>query len=169
MNTIITFLPYEEVESFKKFAEKIKKNVEGFDYTIGKPYEKLFIHPSITEEGRRGKDFKAFYTVCDLTVNMPEEKDWRLVATYKDYAFTPAGPTKELIFKKKEHGIDYEKCDVCGHRCINSYVIKVTGKLIKKSFEESFYGYTEVNTILTDKGITCERRGKVNAASSIQS
>lgn len=55
MNTIITFLPYEEVESFKKFAEKIKKNVEGFDYTIGKPYEKLFIHPSITEEGRRGK------------------------------------------------------------------------------------------------------------------
>lgn len=346
MNTITTFLPYEEVESFKKFAEKTKKNVEGFDYTIGKPYEKLFIHPSITEEGRRGKDFKAFYTVCDLTVNMPEEKDWRLVATYKDYAFTPADPTKELILKKKEHGIDYEKCDVCGHRCINSYVIeniktgeelqvgcecikkfglkgmnflsdftrklyeiydfrisyatddefgelltwggkkkdvsykdarlkaemimaakaefdkcpvwskaeklngvyrssqtayniearmnategikvdesyvkkvcdyalrkeaesdfevemqkvandfyvytgqivyafflvknyedskkkinvtkgmqvKVTGKLIKKSFEESFYGYTEVNTILTDKGITCERKGKVNA------
>ena len=124
MNTIKTFLPFEEVESFKKFAEKTKKNVEGFDYTIGKPYEKLFIHPSITEDGRRGKDFKAFYTVCDLTVNMPEEKDWRLVATYKDYAFTPADPTKELIFKNKEHGMDYEKCDVCGHRCINSYVIE---------------------------------------------
>lgn len=101
MNTITTFLPYEEVESFKKFAEKTKKNVEGFDYTIGKPYEKLFIHHSITEDGRKGEDFKAFYTVCDLTVNMPEEKDWRLVATYKDYAFTPADPTKELIFKKR--------------------------------------------------------------------
>lgn len=345
MNTIITFLPYEEVESFKKFAEKTKKNVEGFDYIIGKPYEKVFYHPVINDDGSRGKDIKAFYTVCDLTVNMPEEKDWRLVATYKDYAFTPADPTKELIFKNKAHGMDYGKCDVCGHSCINSYVIenvktgeelqvgcecvkkfglkgmsflsdftrklyeiydyrisyatddefgdlltwggkkkdvsykdarlktemimaakaefdkcpvwskaeksngvyrpsqtayniearmnategikvdeayikkvcdyalrkeaesefevemqkvandfyvytgqivyafflvknyedskkkinvtkgmqvKVTGKLIKKSYEESFYGYTEVNTILTDKGVTCERRGKVN-------
>lgn len=137
MNTITTFLPYEEVESFRKFAEKTKKNVEGFDYIIGKPYEKVFYHPVINDDGSHGKDIKAFYTICDLTVNMPEEKDWRLLATYKDYAFTPADPTKELIFKNKEHGIDYEKCDVCGHRCINSYVIEnvKTGEELQVGYE----------------------------------
>lgn len=124
MRTINTFIPQESVDSFKKFANKTKKNVKGFDYTIGKPYEKVFIHHSIEEGGYRGKDFKAFHTICDLIVTMPDEKDWKLVATYKDYAFTPADPTKELIFKNKEHGIDYNKCDVCGHYCVNSYVIE---------------------------------------------
>lgn len=124
MSTIKTFLPAEEVDSFKKFANKTKKNVEGFDYTIGKPYEKVFRHSVINDDGSRGKDIKAFHTVCKLDVTIPDEKDWRLVSTYKDGAFTPADPTKKLVYKNKAHGADYGKCDVCGHACINSYVIE---------------------------------------------
>lgn len=124
MTTIEVFLPSDLVASFKKFADKTKKNVEGFTYTIGKPYEKLFYHSVIEENGMAGKKRMVFHEVCDLTINMPDESDWRLVATYKDDAFTPADPTKELIFKNPAHGADYGKCDFCGHWCKNSYVVE---------------------------------------------
>lgn len=124
MTTISVFLPSDLVASFKKFADKTKKNVEGFTYTIGKPYEKLFYHSVINEDGMAGKMRKVFHEVCDLTINMPEESDWRLVATFKDDAFTPADPTKELVFKNPNHGADYRNCDFCGHWCKNSYVVE---------------------------------------------
>ena len=124
MNTIKTFIPADNVESFKKFANKTKKNVEGFSFVIGKPYMKVFYHPVINENGMRGKCIKAFHEICDLTVNMPEENGWKLVCTFKDGAFTPVDTSKELIFKNPAHGQDYNKCDVCGHWCKNSYVIE---------------------------------------------
>ena len=124
MNTIKTFIPADNVESFKKFANKTKKNVEGFSFVIGKPYMKVFYHPVINENGMRGKCIKAFHEICDLTVNMPEENGWKLVCTFKDGAFTPVDTSKELIFKNPAHGQDYNKCDVCGHWCKKSYVIE---------------------------------------------
>ena len=124
MNTIKTFIPSESVEAFKKFADKTQKNVNGFAYTLGKPYEKLFRHPVIEENGMAGHCVKAFHEVCDLVINMPDESDWRLVATYMDGAFTPTDPTKELIFKNPAHGADYGKCDFCGHWCKNAYVVE---------------------------------------------
>lgn len=124
METIKTFIPSESVVSFEKFAKKTQKNVEGFTYSVGKPYEKLFRHPVINENGMAGYCIKAFHEVCDLVINMPEESDWRLLATYKDGAFMPTDPSKELIFKNPEHGIDYGKCDYCGHWCKNAYVIE---------------------------------------------
>ena len=124
MRTINTFIPSESVVSFEKFAKKTQKNVEGFTYSVGKPYEKLFRHPVINENGMAGYCVKAFHEVCDLVINMPEESDWRLLATYKDGAFMPTDPSKELIFKNPEHGIDYGKCDYCGHWCKNAYVIE---------------------------------------------
>lgn len=124
MNIIKTFIPAENVESFKKFANKTKKNVEGFSFMIGKSYMKVFYHPVIDENGMRGKYVKAFHEICDLTVNMPEENGWKLVCTFKDNAFTPVDSSKELIFKNEAHGEDYNKCDVCGHWCKNSYVIE---------------------------------------------
>ena len=124
MNTIRTFIPSESVASFKKFANKTKKNVEDFSFVIGKPYMKLFYHPVIDENGARGLVTKAFHEVCDLTINMPEENGWKLVCTFKDEAFTPVDTSKELIFKNPAHGQDYNKCDVCGHWCKNSYVIE---------------------------------------------
>lgn len=124
MNTIKTFIPAENVESFKKFANKTKKNVEGFSFMIGKSYMKVFRHPVIDENGMGGKCEKAFHEICDLTVNMPEENGWKLVCTFKDDAFTPVDSSKKLIFKNEAHGEDYNKCDVCGHWCKNSYVIE---------------------------------------------
>lgn len=137
MATINIFLPSDKVTSFKKFADKTAKNVEGFAYSVGKPYEKVFIHCTMNEDGMRGADVKKFHEVCDLSITMPEEKDWRLVATFKDEAFTPADPTKELHFKNPKHGAEYEKCDYCGHWCKNSYVIEnvKTGKELQVGCE----------------------------------
>lgn len=124
MNTIKTFIPSDLVDSLKKFADKTQKNVEGFTYSVGKPYQKLFQHHIINEYGASGGVSRVFHEVCDFTVNMPDESDWRLVATYMDGAFTPADPTKELIFKNPAHGADYGKCDFCGHWCKNAYVVE---------------------------------------------
>lgn len=55
---------------------------------------------------------------------MPKESEWRLLATYKDGAFMPTDPSRELIFKNPKHGADYGKCDYCGHWCKNAYVIE---------------------------------------------
>lgn len=124
MRTINTFIPSDLVDSLKKFADKTQKNVEGFTYSVGKPYQKLFQHHIINQYGASGGVSRVFHEVCDLTVNMPDESDWRLVATYMDGAFTPADPTKELIFKNPAHGADYGKCDFCGHWCKNAYVVE---------------------------------------------
>lgn len=124
MNTIKTFIPSESVASFKKFANKTKKNVEGFSYTIGEPYMKVFLHPVIEGNGMRGNAVKVFHEVCDLIVDMPEENGWKLVCTFKDGSFTPVDASKELVFKNPAHGHGYNKCDVCGHWCKNSYVIE---------------------------------------------
>ena len=124
MNTLKTFIPLEAVDSFKKFADKTKKNVDGFTYSIGKPYQKLFYHPVVDEDVTVGHRIKVFHEVCDLIVNIPEESGWRLLATYMNGAFTPVDSTKELVFKNPQHGIDYGKCDHCGHWCKNAYVIE---------------------------------------------
>lgn len=137
MNTIKTFIPSESVDAFKKFADKTRKNVKDFAYSLGKPYEKLFYHPVINEEGIGGQRIEVFHEVCDLTIDIPEQSGWRLLATYKDDAFTPADPTKELIFKNPQHGADYGKCDHCGHWCKNAYVIEniATGKELQVGCE----------------------------------
>lgn len=124
MRTINTFIPSDLVDSLKKFADKTQKNVEGFTYSVGKPYEKLFYHPVINKEGIGGQRIEVFHEVCDLTIDIPEQSGWRLLATYKDDAFTPADPTKKLIFKNPAHGADYGKCDFCGHWCKNAYVVE---------------------------------------------
>lgn len=124
MRTINTFIPSDLVDSLKKFADKTQKNVEGFTYSVGKPYQKLFQHSVINENGISGGVSKVFHEVCDLIVNMPDESDWRLIATYMDGAFIPADPTKELIFNNLAHGADYGKCDLCGHWCKNTYVVE---------------------------------------------
>lgn len=124
MNTIKTFIPSYAVDSFEKFAKKTKKNVPEFDYKIGKPYQKLFRHAVINENGMAGKCQKIFHEVCDLEIYEPEESKWRLIATYKDENFIPADATKEVVYKNPKHGLEYRMCDVCGHWCKNSYVIE---------------------------------------------
>lgn len=63
MNTIKTFIPSESVDSLKKFADKTQKNVEGFTYSVGKPYQKLFQHPIIDENGMSGGVSRVFHEI----------------------------------------------------------------------------------------------------------
>lgn len=137
METIKTFIPSYAVESFKKFAAKTKKNVPEFDYKVGKPYQKVFRHAVINEDGMAGHCQKKFHEVCDLTIDMPDESNWRLLVTYKDENFIPADPSKEVVFKNPKHGLEYGMCDVCGHWCKNSYVIEnvVTGEELQVGCE----------------------------------
>lgn len=108
MNTIRTFIPSDSVASFKKFANKTKKNVEGFSYTIGEPYMKVFLHPVIEKDGMRGRAVKAFHEVCDLTINMPEENNWKLVCTFKDdVAATIMKFCKTIKLDNKSKWFDY--------------------------------------------------------------
>ena len=123
MNTIKTFIPSYAVESFTKFANRTKKYVPDFDFNVGKPYQKVFRHHVIQEDGMRGHCEKRFHEVCDLVIYEPEESDWRLLVTYKDDNFIPADPSKKIVFKNPKHGLEYGMCDVCGHWCKNSYVI----------------------------------------------
>ena len=81
MRTINTFIPSDLVDSLKMFADKTQKNVEGFTYSVGKPYEKLFYHPVINKEGIGGQRIEVFHEVCDLTIDIPEQSGWRLLAT----------------------------------------------------------------------------------------
>lgn len=125
MKTINTFMPTESVDSFVKLAKKTQKNVEGFEYTVGKPYDKVFYH-SIIEDGKFVGKVKCMHNVCDVYIHFPEENNWRLLATYNKGAFMPTDFTKLLVPKIKEHGIGYNKCDVCGHYCVNSFLIENT-------------------------------------------
>ena len=39
--------------------------------------------------------------------------------------------------------------------------VMVIGNVVQQRYEESYYGLMEINTILTDNGVTCERYGKI--------
>lgn len=72
MNTIKTFIPSESVDAFKKFAEKTKRNVEGFDYTISNPRKKLFRHAVV--EDCQTIIGKYWHDICDLTIKYARRK-----------------------------------------------------------------------------------------------
>lgn len=137
MKTISTFIPTYCVESFKRLANKTQKNVKGFAYKLGEPHKSVFRHPVINEEGRCCGLEKRVHEVCDLAITMPEENNWRLLATYKRDTFMPTDFTKELVPRNPQHGANYNKCDVCGHWCVNSYLIEnvVTGEELQVGCE----------------------------------
>lgn len=122
MEIINFILPQSEVESFKKFCVKIQKNVPEFKYCVGSAYDKVFRHLVKDINGECGFEHK-WHSVCDATVEIPEDGGWRLLATYEDGLFFPANPKHELILKNPAHGKDYNRCDVCGHWCKKSYLI----------------------------------------------
>ena len=44
MENIKLMLPVGEVKSFEKIIKRAAKNIDGIEWTIGKPYNKTFIH-----------------------------------------------------------------------------------------------------------------------------
>lgn len=118
-----TFIPSCEIESFKKFIAKTQRNVKDLKVTIGEPYEKIFVH-TVKLDGGRLKSVKEFHKVHDVEIDMPEDSGWRLLATIEGKLMFVANPTEKLVFKNPKHGIDYEKCDVCGHSAkAKSYIV----------------------------------------------
>lgn len=130
MQTQHTYIPVESLNSFVKFADKTKSNVDGFNYDLVGPKNVLFHHPVIDEDGHHCGLQKVFHEVYELNITYPEKSDWKLVCSYKDGLFFPTDSSKEIMFKNKEHGASYYKCDICGHWIINSYVIEniITGE-----------------------------------------
>ncbi|MDE6020292.1 MAG: hypothetical protein K2H01_04730 [Ruminococcus sp.] len=121
MRTIKVFVPADRVESLEKAAKKVKKNVPGFVMTIGQPYYRCFIHCDNIDGilHRRAE----YHNIVDVHIEMPDDSGWQLIATYEDGNFFVTDPSKKIEFKNPEHGKDYGKCDFCGHKCYNSYVI----------------------------------------------
>ena len=108
------FLPYANLESFKKLAKKVQKHVD-MQISYSQSYKKTFNHPVINENGMRGHCEKYVHEVVDVTIVTPDFNDWELVATYKDGSLFVTDYSKELVFLNKEHGANYHKCDCCGH------------------------------------------------------
>lgn len=123
MNTLTFILPQAEVESFSKFCNKIQKNVPEFRYSIGAEYEKVFLHPVREMDGTYGGLEKQWHKIRNVTVEIPEDSGWRLVAEYDDGMFLPVDSKHELVLKNPAHGKDCKRCDICGHYCKRSYLI----------------------------------------------
>lgn len=134
----LTFtLPAIEIESFKKFTSKMQKRIPELNLEYGKLYRKIFSHTVRDINGVACKPEKVWHEVCDVKVMMPSINEWQLLATYKDDYLFVADPTKKLVFSNPNHGEKYNKCDICGHWCKNSYVIynTVTGEELQVGCE----------------------------------
>lgn len=122
------FIAKESINTIQTFLDKFKKNVEGVEYTLSKPYSKIFRHPVLItdSEGHKvaGRYEERWHEIADLKLDIPEINHWFMLAYYKDGLTFIIDPSKELIFKNSNHGSAYHKCDVCGHYMKNSYVIE---------------------------------------------
>lgn len=119
------YLPVTELDSFKRFFKKLQKNVKDATVEYSEPYKKLFRH-SVRDEYGYYRITKQFHEVVNVVVETPVIKDWFLVATFKHDLMYVSNPLEELKTINPAHGKNYKKCDVCGHYCKNSYLIRNT-------------------------------------------
>lgn len=122
MNIISFTISATQIGSFSAFCKKVKRNVPDFKADFGQVYDRLFKHDIIDADGYHGTE-RMWHAVCDVTATMPEDNGWCLMATYEDGLVFPANPTRELVVKNPAHGLDYDRCDVCGHWCKKSYLV----------------------------------------------
>lgn len=107
MENIKLMLPVGEVKSFEKIIKRAAKNIEGIEWTMGKPYNKTFIH---LVDGLRER---WSHTIVDVEIVMPTVNDWVLLATVVEGALFVTNPKEKIIFRDG-HGVEYKKCDACG-------------------------------------------------------
>ncbi len=117
-------VPSSRIEALMKVASKVKRNVPEFNISVGESYDKCFIHLDKIE-GRLHRRAE-WHNVCDVEVTMPDDSGWRLLATFEDGNMFITDPYHKIEFKNPAHGAEYTKCDLCGHRCYNSYLISNT-------------------------------------------
>lgn len=121
MKELIFILPAVELESFKKFTSRMQKHIPELNIEYGKLYSKIYLHTVHTEDGNSCQ--KVWHNVYDVKATMPSINEWQLLATYKDGYLFIADLTNKIVFSNPAHGEKYNKCDVCGHWCKNSYVV----------------------------------------------
>lgn len=115
-------LPVSVIESFEKLAKKIQKNVPEFKFAVGKPYKKVYRHGAISVDGRVFYE-RFFHNVVDCVIESPEVNEWYLAAAVKEGNLLIYNHSEKLVLKEG-HGVDCKKCDICGHKMKNSYIIR---------------------------------------------
>lgn len=113
------YLPVFQLDAFKKFIRKYQKNVDGVSCELSKEKEIVIRHA--TDDGQ---PIKMLHKVVEVTMNLPEENNWKLVTFFENDYQIIVEESKELIYWNQKHGKDYGICDACGHRIKNSYVIR---------------------------------------------
>lgn len=112
-------IPASKVSDFKKIINKYSVNIKGIEYTIGDPYKRVYKHV-----GSDHKPYKFVYTVCDVNLEWPKEKDWKIIAEIKDCSMFIFDKNHEF---KNGHGMNYRHCDACGRTITTgSFVIENT-------------------------------------------
>lgn len=123
MEQIKIMIPAYLSKELDSFLQKSKKNITELEWSLSEPYKKMFYHTIIDDCGYHRE--KEMHEVQDLSVTIPTVSDWALVAVYEDDAVFVADPTKKLVLKNPEHGVNYRKCDVCKHSAKHkSFVIE---------------------------------------------
>ena len=113
------YLPIQQVDEFEKFIKKYQKHVEGVSFKLSDAMEKMFRHA--TDEG---KIVKMLHKVVEVSLIIPEQNDWKLITFFeKGFQFI-LDESKELEYWNPNHGKQYNRCDACGHKIQNSYVIR---------------------------------------------
>ena len=137
-------IPAYMSDSFKKLMSKASKNIDGLSYNMGEPYNKVYRHA--TNDGI----IKMTHTVIDVEYCIPEQNDWKLLATVVEGALFVTDPSHELKFAYG-HGVDYQMCDVCKHhQWRKSFIIQnvVTGEELQVGAEcAKKFGIGMINAI----------------------
>lgn len=116
-------IPTLEIEDLQKLVKKVSKFLPGFSISFGKEYLKVYNHAERDIDGNIGT-VKQWHNVVDIEITMPEINSWQLLATVDDGLLFVNDPSKEVVFSNSEHGVKYCKCDICGHWCKKSYIIR---------------------------------------------
>lgn len=130
-------VPVLELPKLRALTTKLNKALNGgVSLLEGDPYSKVYKHPVRHEDGNVTWP-RMWHVVSDVIIILPDSNDWLLVATFKNGAMAVADPSKKIEFVNPEHGADYCKCDACGHRIKNSFVIrnKATGEELQVGCE----------------------------------
>lgn len=117
MRKIESYIPSWNIEAFEKFLRKTKRNIPELDYSIGKAVDMVFRHYS------DGRFIKQWHNVCPVTIEIPDENNWRLLASFEDGNMFVVDQSQKLVPDNPEHGKDYKVCDSCKHHLKNSYLI----------------------------------------------
>ena len=118
--TINLTIPAHLTDEFVKTVRKAEKNITGLRWEIGKVRKQTFRHYF------DGEIVKMQHDVVDVTLDLPEQNNWQLVATVVEGAMFITDHKQKLELKNG-HGADYQLCDVCKHRqWKKSYIVRNT-------------------------------------------